>query len=152
MDKAKKASLRPQGYQGVQGEPTVYGTNGVSGKSAYELAVGKGYTGMVEELLESLVGEKDDDGLSAFDTYQKYHFGYTGTEEEWIKSLKSADGAQGEQGVCITNAYIGENIHRWIILFNGTKIDAGYVGVNVTLAPTTVTVAFVDYDGTILET
>ena len=50
------------------------------------------------------------------------------------------------------NAYIDENLHLWIVLSNGTEIDAGYVGVTVTPTPTTYTVTFVDYNGTTLKT
>lgn len=125
---------------------SLVGAKGDDGKSAYEIAVDNGYEGTEEEWLASLVGEKGDDGLSAFEIYQKYHPEYTGTEEEWIESLK------GEQGVSITNAYVDENLHLWIVLSNGTKIDAGYVGVTVTPTPTTYTVTFVDYNGTTLKT
>ena len=38
------------------------------------------------------------------------------------------------------------------MLSNGTEIDAGYVGVTVTPNPTTYTVTFVDYNGTVLKT
>jgi hypothetical protein len=70
--------------------------NGVDGKSAYELAVEKGYEGTVEEWLASLVGEvgapgKDGaNGQSAYELAVKN--GYTGSENEWIASLVGADG------------------------------------------------------------
>ena len=125
---------------------------GADGKSAYEIAVDNGYKGDEASWLASLVGAKGDDGLSAFEIYQKYHPEYTGTEEEWVESLKGESGNkgdQGEQGVGIVNAYINDKLHLILVLSNNTEIDAGYVGVEV--APT-YTVTFVDHDGTVLST
>lgn len=61
---------------------STYGANGKDGKSAYELAVQKGYEGTLEEWLESLVGPE---GESAYDIAKKY--GFEGTEEEWLATL-----------------------------------------------------------------
>lgn len=67
---------------------------------------------------------------------------------------KGAAGAQGEKGdkgdtgaagVSIVSAYVDEDLHLWLVLSDGTKIDAGYVG--ITPPPTIYTVTFVDYDG-----
>ena len=44
--KGEQGPTGPQGEQGVQGEPGVNGINGVDGKSAYELAVDKGYSSL----------------------------------------------------------------------------------------------------------
>jgi hypothetical protein len=44
------------------GKDGVDGTNGVDGKSAYEVAVAKGFTGTEEEWVASLKGEKGTDG------------------------------------------------------------------------------------------
>ena len=76
--------------------------NGVDGKSAYELAVEKGYEGTAEEWLASLVGEvgapgKDGaNGQSAYELAVKN--GYTGSETEWVASLVGADGKDGING------------------------------------------------------
>lgn len=43
-------------------------------------------------------GQDDEDGLSAYEIYKKYHPEYTGTEQEWIESLKGADGEKGDKG------------------------------------------------------
>ena len=128
------------GQQGIQGEKGDDGHTPV-----ITIQNGRWYIDGVDTG-KSAEGVKGDDGLSAFEIYQKYHPEYTGTEEEWIESLK------GEQGVSITNAYVDENLHLWIVLSNGTKIDAGYVGVTVNPSPLTYTVTFVDYDGTVLKT
>ena len=51
------------------------------------------------------------------------------------------------------DAYVDENLHLWLVLSDGSKIDAGYVGVKVTPPTTTTyTVTFVDWDGTVLKT
>lgn len=43
-------------------------------------------------------GKDGEDGLSAYEIYKKYHPEYTGTEQEWIESLKGADGEKGDKG------------------------------------------------------
>ncbi len=70
---------------------------GMSGKSAYELAVEKGYRGTEEEWLASLNGSNGDDGKSAYELAVEN--GYQGTEEEWLASLKGSAGDQGDDGV-----------------------------------------------------
>lgn len=67
--------------------PTVQGPKGDDGKSAYEIAVEKGFPGTEEEWLESLKGA---DGKSAYEIAVEE--GFPGTEEEWLKSLKGEDG------------------------------------------------------------
>ncbi len=67
-------------------------------------------------------------------------------------SAKGADGKDGENGTSIVNAYINEEIHLIIVLSNGSEIDAGYVGVELTPPKKTYTVTFVDFDGTVLKT
>lgn len=59
---------------------------GMAGKSAYELAVEKGYRGTLDEWLASLNGSNGDDGKSAYELAVEN--GYQGTEEEWLASLK----------------------------------------------------------------
>ncbi len=135
------------GQQGIQGEK---GEDGVT--PVITIQNGNWYINGVDTG-KSAEGVKGDDGLSAFEIYQKYHPEYTGTEAEWIESLKGSDGAQGEQGVSVINAYVDSNLHLWIELSNGTKIDAGYVGVNTNPpAVTTYTVTFKDWNGTVLKT
>ncbi|WP_223251767.1 hypothetical protein [Bacillus atrophaeus] len=83
----------------------------VTGKSAYDIAVDKGFSGTEEEWLASLKGEKGDkgstgaigakgdkgdtgaagkdgkDGLSAYELAVQQ--GFTGTLDEWLASLKA---------------------------------------------------------------
>ena len=70
---------------------------GMAGKSAYELAVEKGYRGTLDEWLASLNGSNGDDGKSADELAVEN--GYRGTEEEWLASLKGSAGDQGDDGV-----------------------------------------------------
>lgn len=70
---------------------------GMAGKSAYELAVEKGYRGTLDEWLASLNGSNGDDGKSAYELAVEN--GYRGTEEEWLASLKGNTGDQGDDGV-----------------------------------------------------
>ena len=70
---------------------------GMAGKSAYELAVEKGYRGTLDEWLASLNGSNGDDGKSTYELAVEN--GYQGTEEEWLASLKGSAGDQGDDGV-----------------------------------------------------
>ena len=70
---------------------------GMAGKSAYELAVEKGYRGTLDEWLASLNGSNGDDGKSAYELAVEN--GYRGTEEEWLAALKGSAGDQGDDGV-----------------------------------------------------
>ena len=75
------------------------GTDGTNGKSAYELAVEKGYSGTEEEWLESLKGNNGtsgNDGKSAYELAVEK--GYRGTLDEWLEDLQGADGEQGSTG------------------------------------------------------
>jgi len=73
---------------------------GMAGKSAYELAVEKGYRGTLDEWLASLNGSNGDDGDDGKSAYElAVENGYQGTEEEWLASLKGSAGDQGDDGV-----------------------------------------------------
>jgi len=96
------ASCGVQGPAGVDGADGKDGKDGEDGKSAYELAVENGYTGTLEEWLDSLVGEdgqaaeKGEDGKSAYELAVEN--GFVGTLEEWLKSLVGKDGVDGADG------------------------------------------------------
>lgn len=64
------------------------------------------------------------DGASAYEI--AVAAGYTGTEEEWLASLKGEKGEQGIQGVSVVNTQIVNN-HLIVTLSDGTEIDAGAV-------------------------
>ena len=96
---------------------------GKDGKSAYEIAVANGFIGAESEWLESLKGSDGRDGVDGKDgtdglpgkdgvdgepgangTDGKSAYiiavehGFTGTETEWLASLKGADGKDGADG------------------------------------------------------
>ena len=106
--------------KGQKGDPGANGKDGANGKSAYEIAVADGFTGTEKEWLASLVGPKGDTGATGEagpkgqtgSTGEKgatgatgrsaYEIavanGFTGTEAEWIGSLKGKQGDKGDTG------------------------------------------------------
>ena len=105
------------GIDGKNGADGHDGVNGIDGKSAYEIAVANGFIGTESEWLESLKGSDGRDGIDGKDgadgqpgkngidgdpgadgTDGKSAYiiavehGFTGTETEWLASLKGADG------------------------------------------------------------
>ena len=94
-----------QGEKGDKGDPGVDGADGADGKSAYQIAVEKGFEGDETAWLASLKGEKGADGVIGADgangksAYQiAVEKGFEGDETAWLASLKGADGAQGVDG------------------------------------------------------
>ena len=100
-----------KGDKGDKGEPGTDGADGADGKSAYQIAVEKGFEGDETAWLASLKGEKGADGVvgkNGVDGKSAYQIavekGFEGDETAWLASLKGADGvigkdgAQGEQG------------------------------------------------------
>ncbi|MBO4572489.1 MAG: leucine-rich repeat protein [Clostridia bacterium] len=76
------------------------GSNGIDGKSAYEIAVENGYTG---------------------------------TESEWLESLRGKDGTNGSNGadgVSVTNAEINADGELIITLSNGQSFNVGKIKEN----------------------
>lgn len=67
-------------------------------------------------------GKDGVDGTSAFEIWKEKYGEEDSTEDDFLTWLK------GEQGVSVVDAYVDEKLHLWIVLSNGTKIDAGYVG------------------------
>ena len=141
-----------QGAQGIQGIQGVAGKDGktpvITIKNGYwyidGVNSGKSAQGVQGEPGEP--GEPGDNGLSAYEIYKKYHPQYTGTEAEWIETLKGAD---GQQGVSVVNAYVSEEMHLILMLSNNTQIDAGYIGVSVNKS---YTVTFKDHNQNVLKT
>ncbi|MGN1224875.1 MAG: hypothetical protein ACI4TG_07205, partial [Ruminococcus sp.] len=99
------------GIDGKNGADGQDGVNGIDGKSAYEIAVANGFIGTESEWLESLKGSDGRDGADGLpgkdgidgepgadgtDGKSAYiiavEHGFTGTETEWLASLKGADG------------------------------------------------------------
>ena len=92
------------------------GLAGANGKSAYELAVEKGYTGTLDEWLASLVGANGTNGTNGIDGKSAYELavekGYTGTLDEWLASLKGENGTNGANGTNGSNGKDGDNCTR----------------------------------------
>lgn len=111
------------GIDGKNGANGQDGVNGSDGRSAYEIAVANGFIGTEVEWLESLKGSDGRDGIDGKDgadgqpgkdgidgdpgadgTDGKSAYiiavehGFTGTETEWLASLKGADGKDGADG------------------------------------------------------
>ena len=108
------------------------------GKSAYDLAVEKGYTGTIDEWLETLVGERGTDGKSAYDLAVEK--GYTGTLEEWLESLVGKQGANGKSTyeLAVEKGYTG-TLEEWLESLVGEQgidgksaydlaVEKGYTG------------------------
>lgn len=111
------------GQDGTAGVAGRDGVNGQDGQSAYELAVANGFNGTETQWLASLKGAKGDtgavgpqgssgkdgvtgaqgpagkngvDGKNGQSAYElAVTSGFTGTESEWLTSLKGKDGAAG---------------------------------------------------------
>ncbi len=110
-------------------------------KSAYDLAVEKGYTGTVDEWLASLIGEagvagKDgQDGAAGQSAYAlAVQKGYTGTEQEWLTSLIGAAGPRGANGksayeLACENGFRG-SLHEWLLSLSVIGLD-GVDGVGI---------------------
>lgn len=102
------------GQNGADGKDGVNGSdgkNGINGQSAYELAVEKGYSGTLDQWLESLIGQPGTNGVNgAAGTDGKdgsngksaYELacdnGFEGTLAQWLDSLVGKDGLNGANG------------------------------------------------------
>ena len=146
------------GADGAQGQQGIQGIQGEKGEDGHTPVItiqnGRWYIDGVDTgvLAEGLKGETGN-GISSIEKtnteglVDTYTITFTNGN---TTNFTVTNGAQGEPGVGIANAYINDDVHLILVLTNGTTIDAGYVGVTVT--PSTYTVTFVDYDGTTLKT
>ena len=118
------------GTNGIDGKDGINGTDGADGLSAYELAIQNGYAGSVSEWLASLKGKDGKDGINGRDgtngidgkdghdgvngvdgrdgknglsAYEiAVNNGFSGSEADWLESLKGLNGFHGRDG---TNGY-----------------------------------------------
>lgn len=97
---------------------------GITGKSAYELAVEKGYQGTLEAWLASLNGNNGNNGKSAYELAVEN--GYQGTLEEWLASLKGNTGQNGKSAydLAVENGYRG-TLAEWLASLNGDNGNDG---------------------------
>ena len=115
-----------KGDKGDKGDPGTDGADGADGKSAYQIAVEKGFEGDETAWLASLKGEKGADGLigkNGADGKSAYQLavekGFEGDETAWLASLKGADGVIGKDGAQGEQGPVGEQ---------GPKGDPGEAG------------------------
>ena len=115
-----------KGDKGDKGDPGTDGVDGADGKSAYQLAVEKGFEGDETAWLASLKGEKGADGVvgkNGADGKSAYQIavekGFEGDETAWLASLKGADGVIGKDGAQGEQGPVGEQ---------GPKGDPGEAG------------------------
>ena len=93
---------------------------GNDGKSAYELYCEQnpGYTGSLDEWLDSLAGEN---GKSVYELYCEQNPGYTGSLREWLDSLVGNDGKSAYELYCEQNPEYTGTLDEWLnALVNGT--------------------------------
>ena len=112
-----QGEICPVGPQGPQGEQGPSGQDGAPGKSAYEIAVEDGFTGNIQEWLESLKG---DPGFSPIVSAEAIPSGTRVTITDAVSSTvfdvmngeQGPLGAQGPQGESYTGSLmplIGDN-------------------------------------------
>lgn len=94
-DYTETASTDPTKYSWVK----VKGETGPAGKSAYQVWIDAGHTGIESDFLASLVGLPGKDGKDGSDGQSAYQLwlsaGNTGTQADFLASLKGADGKDG---------------------------------------------------------
>ena len=88
------------------------GTDGLDGKSAYEVWLSLGNTGSEVEFISTLRGPKGDAGLNGAAGLSAYQIwislGNTGTESQFINSLVGPQGPAGAAGVSPSGIFITE--------------------------------------------
>lgn len=106
----------PSSYSPGSSGGSSTGTPGADGKSAYQLAIDNGYSGTLEQWLESLKGapgtpgENGTNGKSAYQIW--LDAGNTGNESDFLNSLNGTDGKSAYQ-LAIDNGYTG-NVQQWL--------------------------------------
>ena len=80
-----------------------------NGKSAYELAVEKGYTGDIQSWFASLVGASGANGSNGKSAYElALENGYNGSMMEWLASLVGETGTNGTNGKSAYELAVGK--------------------------------------------
>ena len=72
------------------------------------------------------------DGKSAYDI--AVDNGFSGTEEEWLDSLKGDAGEPGADGVSVKDVFVNESGNLVITLSDGQEVDAGKVNSSSTIS------------------
>jgi hypothetical protein len=134
----------PQGIQGIQGLP---GATGAAGASAYQIAVGNGFSGSESAWLLSLIGPAGPQGIPGNDG-REVEFNNNGTHIQWrhvgavswsnlvpLSSLTGATGAAGLNGanglsayqIAQMNGFSGSEVD-WLASLVGSQGPSGGVG------------------------
>ncbi|MCG7503129.1 hypothetical protein MHM83_14750, partial [Tenacibaculum sp. Mcav3-52] len=110
----------------LKGDTGAAGTNGVDGKSAYQVWLDAGNSGTEADFITSLKGNTGAAGTNGVDGKSAYQVwldaGNSGTETDFILSLKGDTGAAGTNG---TNGADGKSAYQvWLDAGNsGTEAD-----------------------------
>lgn len=127
-----------RGIPDALGGGSRWSDNGVFIAPTYNFISGNSYNNVGDALndLDSRIydieqngtggGTVGADGKSAYEVAQDN--GFTGTEQDWLDSLKGADGAQGEQGVAGTDGTDGVDGADGAKGDKGDKGDTGATG------------------------
>lgn len=102
--------------------------SGVDGKTAYDLAVEKGYKGTLEEWLELLKGSDGQNGSDGKSAYElAVEKGYTGTLGEWLLSLNGTNGSNGKSAyeLAVEKGYEG-TLDKWLESLKGSNGKSAY--------------------------
>lgn len=133
---------------GTPGKDGSDGKPGADGKSAYELAVAQGFKGDLTSWLESLhgpqglpgadgkqgpsgqPGQPGKDGKDGQSAYQiAVTNGFSGSETDWLASLKGHDGHDGAQGPAGKDGAPGSNGHSvWMYNASAANLSVSIAG------------------------
>src|SRR5690606_20222970 len=106
---------------------------GLTGLSAYQIAVNNGFSGTEAEWLTSLQGTNGidgadgQDGVDGIDGLSVYQIalnnGFVGTEAEWLASLQGTNGIDGQDGlsayqIAVNNGFTGTET-EWLVSLQG---------------------------------
>ncbi len=148
------SAIFPKGEKGDPGIQGVAGEKGEKGEVGAPGSAGKdGTTPALRINPETNIWEVSYDKGATWSSLGVPATGADGEDgKDGNDGAPGADGKPGADGVGIKDAYVDSSLHLWLVLSDGTKIDAGYVGVVTTPPVTTYTVTFKDWDGTVLKT
>lgn len=95
-----------------------------TGAFLFNNADGDNMWALIKPKIGTIKGEKDDKGADGKSAYEvAVANGYTGTQAQWLASLKGADGAPGKDGQT-WQPYIADDKHWHIRLINSVDMPA----------------------------
>ena len=107
------------GLAGQKGDQGLIGPTGPNGKSAYEIAVERGFQGTEGQWIAYLKGLA---GKTAFELAQEE--GFQGTVEEWVASLSGTDGLNGKSAyqIALEEGFVGTQ-DEWLASLVGKSLQ-----------------------------